>query len=364
MPPKEKNKKWFNITNKAKETADIYIFDEIGGWGIWAIEFINEFKTITADKINLYIDSPGGSIHHGMTIFNTIRQSGKDITTYVQGIAASIASVIALAGNTVVVPDNAMLMIHEPLVLMTGNSEELRKEALLLDKLRDQIAVIYANKTGIDIEEIKTMMADETWFTGEEALEKGFCDKCTESLKEVAFYNVEKYNYKKGEKYSNVFKKLNTNKPKNKENSKMNLEELKAKYPDLYNQIVKEAKEAALEEAKEANEQAISAAVEAETKRIASIDELADGTNSEIINAAKNDNKQTASTVAVAILKKQREDRSNAQENNNSDGQDLLNQAGGIDNSGADNSGSGGENLDQSEIAAAKAAAESVNKRK
>ncbi|WOO43154.1 head maturation protease, ClpP-related [Rubellicoccus peritrichatus] len=187
-------KNWFEIKNTAKsDTAEIYIFDEIGLWGITAKDFISELKQVKASNIHLHINSPGGSVFDGQAIHNAIKNNSAHVTTYVDGIAASIASVIALAGDTVFMPENALLMIHNPSGGCLGESQDMRKLADALDKIRDSIATVYMNKTGKSEEEIIEMMDAETWLTAAEALEAGFIDTVSDPVEMAANFSSEHF---------------------------------------------------------------------------------------------------------------------------------------------------------------------------
>lgn len=168
---------WFSIENKAAEKATIYIYDEIGGWGITASQFVAELNQIKAGAIDLRINSPGGSVFEGVTIYNALRRHDAVVDTYIDGVAASIASVVALAGARVHIAENAFYMIHEPFALTVGTAEEMRKTADTLDQVsKATIIAAYRKKTGKSDDEITAWMAAETWFSAEEALAAGFAD--------------------------------------------------------------------------------------------------------------------------------------------------------------------------------------------
>ncbi len=173
---------WFDIKAKAEAEADVFLYDEIGGFGENARDFISQIRASGAKKINLRINSPGGSVFDGLAIYNFLKE--QDVTVQVDGLAASIASVIAMAGKEVRIAGNGFLMIHNPWGGAMGDSEEMRQTADLLDKIRDSLVGTYANKTGKDEETIKRWMDEETWFSAKEAKENGFVDTITD---EVAF---------------------------------------------------------------------------------------------------------------------------------------------------------------------------------
>lgn len=163
--------------SERKEEAEILLYDEIGFFGVDANSFVRDLKAIDAETIHLRINSPGGSVFDGVAIHNALKDHPARIVSHIDSLAASMASVIALAGDEISMAENAFLMIHDPWTLTIGNSEQLRKDADLLDKLGDTvIRSSYMAKTGKSEEEIKAWMADETWFTAEEALAAGFVD--------------------------------------------------------------------------------------------------------------------------------------------------------------------------------------------
>lgn len=174
-PPNGRN--WFAIENKGSEKATIYIYDEIGLFGISATQFVEALNAIKAPALDLRINSPGGSVFEGITVANAIRRHSAKVTTHIDGVAASIASVVALAGDAVRIADNAFFMIHDPFVMCFGTAEEMRKTADTLDSVaKTAIIAAYTKKTGKTEDEIKAWMAAETWFTADEALAAGFVD--------------------------------------------------------------------------------------------------------------------------------------------------------------------------------------------
>jgi ATP-dependent Clp endopeptidase proteolytic subunit ClpP len=179
-------KKWYKIEAKA-DKAEIWIYEAIGediwtGGGVTAKKFQKELAEIKASQIDLHINSPGGSVFDGVTIYNLIKQHPANVTTYIDGIAASIASVVALAGNTVTMAENAIYMIHNPFGGVMGNASDMRKFADVLDKIGGTMVSTYAEKTGKPDDEIRALMDEETWMTADEAMEFGFVDNISGAL--------------------------------------------------------------------------------------------------------------------------------------------------------------------------------------
>lgn len=168
--------KWYEIKAKA-DISEIWLYDEIGIWGIGAKEFIAELNAIKSPKIDMHINSPGGEVFDGAAIYNSIKRHPASVTTYIDGIAASIASVIALAGNKVVMAENAIYMMHNPSGLAIGTSEDMRKLADILDKIRETMIGAYVSKSGKSDSEIKGLLDLETWMNAEEAKAAGFVDE-------------------------------------------------------------------------------------------------------------------------------------------------------------------------------------------
>lgn len=169
-------KDWYKIVNKSPDVADVLIYDEIGMWGVSAKRFVEQFNGITAKKINLRINSVGGAVFDGFAIYNAVKAHAATVNVFVDGLAASISSVIALAGDTVTIAKNAYMMIHKPWSMAAGDADSLRKEAALLDKLCETIAMTYCEKTGKTLAEMQKCMADETWFDATEAKAFGLAD--------------------------------------------------------------------------------------------------------------------------------------------------------------------------------------------
>ena len=140
----------WRIQNATADEADIDIFDVIGDpWeGITAKDFVTELRAITASKINLHINSPGGYVDDALAMYTAIQQHPADVTAYIESVAASAASFVAMAADKVVIAKNAKIMIHDAHGLAIGNAGDLRALADYLDEESQNIATIYADKTG------------------------------------------------------------------------------------------------------------------------------------------------------------------------------------------------------------------------
>ncbi len=186
-------KNWYSIKAKAdQKTAEISIYDEIGYWGVTAKQFIGDLKALDATTIKLAINSPGGAVFDALAIYNALRQHPAAVEVTIMGVAASAASVIAMAGDTIVMPENAFMMIHNPLNLAYGNADDLREMADVLDKIGASLIGIYAKRTGLPEDEIKALLDAETWLNAEEAVTKGFADELQAELKVAAAFDMER----------------------------------------------------------------------------------------------------------------------------------------------------------------------------
>ena len=136
-------------------------------------------------ELKIYINSGGGDVFAGQAIHSMLKRHSATKTVYIDGLAASIASVIAMAGDKVIMPKNAMMMIHKCWTIAIGNADDMRKMADDMDKIDESIIAAYVEKTGLETDDIIELMTDETWMTAQDALDYGFADEIEES-KQVA----------------------------------------------------------------------------------------------------------------------------------------------------------------------------------
>ncbi|MCW1916608.1 Clp protease ClpP [Luteolibacter sp. GHJ8] len=167
------------ITNlsggRKKKAATMYLYDAVSYWtGNDARSFQRMLAQTDAEEIHLHINSPGGSVFEGVTIFNLLADHDADVIVHIDGLAASIASVIALAGDTINIAENGMVMIHNPSVVAWGDATVMRKQAEILDKIRDAIVNTYETRTKLDRAALTTAMDAETWYSADEAILSGF----------------------------------------------------------------------------------------------------------------------------------------------------------------------------------------------
>lgn len=186
-------KEWYKIKNNASETSDVYLFNDIGTFGITAQSFIDEIKEYDNKELNIHINSLGGEVFEGMAIYSIIQRRKAKTTVYIEGIAASIASVIALAADEVIMSENSLLMIHNAWGGTQGDARDMRKQADVLDKITNEIAEVYVKKTKIPYDEVIEMMNEETWLTAKEAVALGFVNSISEPIKVAAKYDVSRF---------------------------------------------------------------------------------------------------------------------------------------------------------------------------
>lgn len=183
----QKNRKWWDIRALANaqggqanglNEVEIRIYSDIGFWGTDAQTFVTQLDAAAANAstIVVAINSMGGDVFDAFAIYNALRRHAGKVKVRVDGIAASAASLIAMAGDEIEMPENAMLMIHNAHTVTAGEAKDLRRVADLLDSAGDGIVAAYAAKSGQSVDEIRAMMDAETWLTAAQAKERGFCD--------------------------------------------------------------------------------------------------------------------------------------------------------------------------------------------
>lgn len=191
------SKPGFAIRAGAK-SADVYIYESIGdGWmgGISAKRFADDIKALgKLETINVFMNSPGGSVFDGWAMYSTLKRNSARINVQVDGLAASIASLVAMAGDEITMADNSLMMIHNAWADVRGDAEEMRTTADLLDKISGQLMDTYAARSGNERDLVQQMMAEETWMTADEAMANGFCDcKSQESRMAACAFDLSRF---------------------------------------------------------------------------------------------------------------------------------------------------------------------------
>ncbi len=172
---------WFRISNAATDddgptVAEVYLYDEIGFFGTPASAFMDQIRDLDTDRIDVHLNSLGGDVFDGVAIYNALRTHPAEVHTVVDSMAASIASVIAQAGDKRVMVTHSQMMVHDAWGIAVGSADDMRKYAETLEKQSDLIAEIYAERSGRTVKYYRGLMADETWMTHDEAVTHGLAD--------------------------------------------------------------------------------------------------------------------------------------------------------------------------------------------
>ncbi|EAU9329510.1 Clp protease ClpP [Salmonella enterica] len=300
---------WWNIKNSAGEDdtpAEMQLYGYIGEWDdISSAEVVKQLKVITAKTIVVRINSYGGSVFTAQAILSSLKRHPANVTVYIDGIAASAATIIAMAGDKIIIPANAMMMIHNPWTLAAGDSEELRSIAEMMDKVRNSILAAYREKTGLSDEKLIELMDAETWFSADEAVELGFADEVEQPMRLAASLNNGVFSLNGMSFDASRFAHLpdslaKLTVPDNKQSAVptahneeeiVDLETLKNKHPDLYNQVFNAGKDDG---------------VKAERERIKQIEDSVIPGHDELVNKAKFETGVSAEALALEIMNAER----------------------------------------------------------
>lgn len=175
--------KFWNFSVQAPGAGALTLYGEISdatwfGDEVTPAAFLKDLEALgEIGALDVYINSPGGDVFAGYAIYHMLRRHPARVTVHVDGLAASAASVVAMAGDRIVMPAASMMMVHRAWTLACGDAARLLDIAAELERVDTQLAQLYADRTGKAIEDIEALMAAETWMTGAEALEMGFCDE-------------------------------------------------------------------------------------------------------------------------------------------------------------------------------------------
>jgi ATP-dependent protease ClpP protease subunit len=184
---------WYSIC-ALNEGAELSIYDEIGAFGVSAKAFLADLgKLPDAAPLTLRLNSPGGSVFDAVAIYNALQRHVGPVTVTIDGIAASAASYIAMAGDEIIMPENAFLMIHDPSGMVMGTAADMRAMAEALEKIGGSLLRGYAAKSGKPEDEIAVLMAKETWLDAAEALDMGFADTMSEPVRIAASFDVSRF---------------------------------------------------------------------------------------------------------------------------------------------------------------------------
>jgi ATP-dependent Clp endopeptidase proteolytic subunit ClpP len=204
-------RKWYKAQLIKKGKAEVFIFDEIGMFGIEAKDFMDDIRALGDIKdLTVNINSPGGVVTEGLAIYNYLNSLDMKVTTKVLGIAASMASVIFMAGDERIMPESSLLMIHRPFGGKMGDMDDMESAREALKTMTDMLANIYAKRADIDVNEVQEMMKVETIMNGKEAEELGFVTEVIEEeMPMAATFNLDKLAYSE-KLYERVSAKENT----------------------------------------------------------------------------------------------------------------------------------------------------------
>ena len=289
--PKMKTKFWNIMKNEEENSADMILYGTIGSDEWWDDICDKTFKEDIAnlgevENINLHINSPGGSVFAAVAIANTLKNHKAKVTAYIDGLAASAATIITSACDVVKMPKNALFMIHNPLTWAYGNKQELEKTGILLDKVKDSILETYLAKAKDKTkEELSVLMDEEKWFNAEEAKEYGFIDEIVgemekpQNVNNLLIVNSLAFDISKFKNFPNSRPAIS---PKNIKDE-MTVEKFKNSYPEIYQEILNQG-------------------IISERKRIQEIEDLDVAGYDEIINTAKFNEPIDAANLALKIL--------------------------------------------------------------
>lgn len=325
--PKNKSeihKFWNLVANQAENTAELILYGEISEYSwcgdeITPAEFNNDLKSIGAvDEITVRINSGGGDVFAAVAIYTRLKEHKAKVLIKIDGWCASAATIIAMAGDTIEISVGGIFMIHDPAAGILGyyKADELLKIADELNTIKQSIVNCYMTVCGMSEDEIKSLMTEEKWYTGEEAVEAGFCTavmftevKTEVENSEMIFVNSVAislggfHTVPKGLLgYANSLDNKNVNAKNNKEDDNMTLEELKEKHPELVNTIKTEARA----EKGPAGETGTAEAVDAERARIKAIDEITLPGFEDLADKAKFEKPITAEAFAMQIIAAQK----------------------------------------------------------
>ncbi|MEC0269067.1 head maturation protease, ClpP-related [Paenibacillus anseongense] len=315
------NNFWTMTTNKAKDSAEISIYGTIGtSWweeSVSAAQFARDLRALGSDvkDITVRINSAGGSVFDGLAIRSTLKSHAANVHVIVDGLAASIASIIAMAGDKITMAAGSMMMIHNPMSsIQMGDASDFREAADFLDKVRDSLVSVYASRTNISEKDLIAMMDAETWMSAEEALDQGFIDEVEAGSTvtammhgTVAMVNGVSMNFERfinppqlpqAKSEPRLWPVLNNQSPGGAR--PLNLEELKAQHPALVAEIAK-------------------AGAAEERLRIQALDKLSAPGTADLVAKAKYETFESAANTALAIIELQNQRRQRAGQERNED---------------------------------------------
>jgi ATP-dependent Clp protease, protease subunit len=197
VTPLRPREPWFRFQAASSDEAELFIYNDIGtdwfGEGITAESFTEELGKIKARTLNVRINSNGGSVFDGLAIYNALVRHPSTVVTHIDGIAASIASVVALAGSEIRMAKNAFFMIHQPHGVAFGNAKDMREMAATLETVSGSLVGVYRDRSGKPETDIRAWMDAETWFNASQAQDAGFVDEVTKNQAVAAHADLTRF---------------------------------------------------------------------------------------------------------------------------------------------------------------------------
>ncbi len=194
-------KSWYEIKAQSRDRAEVLIYDQIGedfwGEGVSAKEFVRELGAIGAPEILLRINSPGGSVFDGQAIYTALRSHAARVVARIEGLAASIASLVAMAGDEVRMTTNSLLMIHDPWAMASGSAADLRSFADVLEKVGATMRDVYAERSALTPDEVAEAMGAETWYTAADAEAVGLIDTVDDMRAVAVAFDPARYGFRR-----------------------------------------------------------------------------------------------------------------------------------------------------------------------
>lgn len=319
--------------SSGNKRAELLIYGDIGEW--WAdvssADFAEKMAEVKGRDLDVYINSGGGSVFTASAILSQLKRHDAGVTVHIDGLAASAASFIAMAGDVIIMPANAMMFIHNPLTVSMGYASDMRKTADDLDRIREAIIAAYQEKTKLERDKIIEIMDAETWLTAEEAVELGFADEVGAAREYAAsitganmVLNGTEFDLSRfGNIPTQFLKNTKTKEPekptagapaepvnKQEGSNPMDLEKLKAEHPELYKQVLNAGREEG---------------IKAERERLQAIDDLGVQAHGDLVDKAKYKEPMNAGDLAMAVLKAEKEKGAQHLNNVEQDATDLEN---------------------------------------
>lgn len=187
---------WYQPRMSETGLNELLIYGEVGGWGVGAKEFREDLLAVSAMSplgVRIRINSPGGDMFTGLAIYNCIKSLGRPVEMVIDSVAASAASLIAMAGKPVIMPRNTFMMLHNPFMEVIGDGDDLLSAAEYLKMFSGAMANIYADKSGQTQADMLVIMSNETWLTADDALQLGMCDRVVDSVQIAACAGLTKF---------------------------------------------------------------------------------------------------------------------------------------------------------------------------